>query len=247
MTSSYEMLGNYSPTNYRCDSFTKEHNGMHILFFGDSFAAGDGLEKEDTWAYKTYEKIKETTTVDGYFNIGCSGISISESIDQFFKYCYHYGNPDIAFFVTTEIGRDQKYAKDGTIDKFVTRSYMYLEQYCRSANIKLFSFSWIKSIDNEIKEPNRYWWKDGSGKQMLRPLWTEQSIDQSTLFNVDILNQFETFYSYEKDEMMRSVFEFDSKTKTPLKSLWATDLVHPGTSFHDFYSDFIYNKYLENK
>ena len=30
-------------------------------------------------------------------------------------------------------------------------------------------------------------------------------------------------------------------------SLVASDEIHPGTSFHDFWSDFMYSKYVESK
>ena len=95
--------------DYRCDSFIKNHNGKHIIFLGDSFAAGDGLEKEDVWCYKVYQKISKIEATSGYFNLGNSGSSIGEAIDQFFKYCSIYGNPDVVFFIITEFYRDEKY------------------------------------------------------------------------------------------------------------------------------------------
>jgi hypothetical protein len=243
----FTMLGNYSHTNYRCDDFIKDHDGLHVLFIGDSFAAGDGLEKEDTWAYKVHQKISETQKTSGYFNVGCSGISISESVDQFFKYCYHYGSPDVVFFVTTELDRDYRYAKEGTLESFINRMYMYFEQYCRAMGIEAYSFSWLKSTGLYSEEPKRYWWKDGAGTEMIRPLWTEQTKNQERSFNTKMLNGFETFYDYDVKHMMRRVFEYDKVSNTPHKSLWAEDLSHPGTSFHDFYAEFIYEKYLGNK
>jgi hypothetical protein len=47
--------------------------------------------------------------------------------------------------------------------------------------------------------------------------------------------------------MLESVYRFNASSNTKEKSIWANDGVHPGTSFHDFYADFIYKKYLENK
>lgn len=243
----YRMMDGHNKADYRCDKLTKEHDGKHVLFIGDSFAAGDGLDIEDTWCYKVYKKISEKEKTSGYFNIGTSGGAISEAVDQLFKYCYHYGNPDVVFFVTTEFNREDRYVKDSMREAFVIRMYIYLEQYCRSNGIKLFSFSWIKSIDAELGSPERYTWTDGHGNEIVRPLWTEQSRDNTKDLDYTILNQFETFYDYNGEDMVRKVFEFDIKTKTPHKSLWAEDGCHPGTSFHDFYADMMYSRYRESK
>jgi hypothetical protein len=83
--------------------------------------------------------------------------------------------------------------------------------------------------------------------QSLRPLWTEQVDAQESLYDLDLLNDFDSFYDYTKEDMLESVYEFDKNSTTKEKSIWANDSVHPGTSFHDFYADFIYKKYLENK
>lgn len=239
IVNNYNIMPKYAEENYRCDPFTKIHDGKHILFIGDSFAAGDGLEPEDTWCYKLYNKISKNEKVSGYFNAGTSGSSISQAVDQFFKYCYNYGNPDIVFFVTTEFDRDLRYSNFENLESFIYRMYFYLEQYCRSSNIQLYSFSWLKSVDLYTEEPKRYVYNGGT-----RPLWTEQTKTQQS-FNLDILYNFETFYNYDVKNMMMSVFEYDKVSKTPEKSLWAKDNVHPGTSFHEFYADFMFSKYLE--
>ena len=145
------IASNYSPTMYRCDEFTKQHDGKHIVFIGDSFACGDGLEKEDTWCYKVYNKIFKNNKVSGYYNLGMSGASITECIDQFFKYCGTYSNPEVVFFITTELDRDLRYTNSEQQNFFIHRTYYYLDIYCKSNNIQLYSFSWLKSA-GEIKE-----------------------------------------------------------------------------------------------
>ena len=152
----YKAMPNYPGDSYRCDKFTNTHDGKHILFIGDSFASGDGLDLEDTWCYKLYNKISKEEKVSGYFNIGMSGSSISEAIDQFFRYSYIYGNPDVVFFVTTEFDRDLRYSNFENLESFIYRMYFYLEQYCRSSSISLYSFSWVKSVDLYSEEPKRY-------------------------------------------------------------------------------------------
>ena len=85
--------------NFRCDDFINMGNKKNILFLGDSFAAGDGLLKEDTWCYKVFEKINKNEDTAGYFNIGVSGITIIESIWFFFNFCKYYTTPDILFLL----------------------------------------------------------------------------------------------------------------------------------------------------
>ena len=237
-------------TNYRCDELTKIHSGKHILFLGDSFASGDGLDKEDTWCYKLYNKINKEESLSGYYNIGISSSSVSESIDQFFKYCYNYGNPDIVFFVITEFDRDLKYSTEDYLENFIFRLYFYLEQYCKSNNIQLYSFSWVKSINIE-KPKKRYLFTNSFGKQEIRPLWTEQVESQyqnnkhKNSYNLNLLESFDSFYDYSENSMIDEVFKNDTKSNSKEKSLWSMDLVHPGTSFHEFYCDFMYSKYKE--
>jgi hypothetical protein len=239
-----DIINNRNFTDKGLNVLSKNHEGKHILFIGDSFAAGDGLSFEDTWCYKVYNKISCTEKTSGYYNLGLGGSSTYESIDIFFRYCSDYANPDVVFFVTTEISRDLKYFNKKLLEVIIKKMYFYLEQYCKSNNIQLYSFSWIKSLEPYSKEPERRTVKY-QGNDILIPLWTEQSKLDESQFNVNNFNEFETFYDYDSKKMLNSVFEYDKKSKTPKKSLWATDNAHPGTSFHNFYAEFIYQKYVE--
>lgn len=250
-TRHFELENNHNFPDQNLDIFSKTHTGKHILFIGDSFAAGDGLSLEDTWCYKVYNKISSKEKTSGYYNLSYSGSSISESIDNFFRYCSVYTNPDVVFFVTTEIQRDCRNSSVDNVQSFVKKMYFYLEQYCKSNNIQLYSFSWVKSLDLYTDEPKRYMINyiddDNNEQNIIRPLWIEQGQDHEKNFDPNIFNEFETFYDYDSKKMLYSVFQYDKITKTPEKSLWAHDNSHPGTSFHDFYAEFIYEKYLEKK
>tara|TARA_R110001606_G_scaffold44495_4_gene116497 strand:- start:678 stop:1445 length:768 start_codon:yes stop_codon:yes gene_type:complete len=230
---------------YRTDPFKKDHKGKVLLFLGDSFTFGEGLSREDTWAYKTYRKIQHTEEpVSGFYNLGMSGTSIHDSVSKFFWYCEEYGNPDVAFFMTTEIDRDLKHTEEVNLNSFVYDSYSRLEDYCVSNNIKLYSFSWVKNVDPYSPEPKRYLFKLIDGLKVKRPLWIEQAKRQYDMYKTNLLEQFSTFYDYPKELLVARVHEFDEATANKEKSLWALDKVHPGTAFHDFYSEFIYDKYV---
>lgn len=232
--------------DYRCDELKKNHSGKHILFIGDSFCSGVGLYKEDTWAYKVYKKISEHENTDGYYNIGISGSSITEAIDQFYKYCFHYGNPDVVFFILTEPNRDERHcSKDkDELSGFIERMYFYMEQYCRSNNIQFLSFSWIKILQDSFIYPSKNKAVDLEGQDMYGIYWTKQSNDAAQKLDLDILlNEYKSFYKYDFEEMVKKVFYYDKKTKDKNRSMWAMDNSHAGTSFHDFWADFIYSKY----
>lgn len=234
---------------YRSDSFVKDHTGKHIVFLGDSFTFGEGLEIEDTWAYKTYQKIKESGVVtDGFYNLGMSGRSIVDCIEAFFDYCSKFGNPEILFFMTTEIDRDLKRFSRDKLNDMVVKEYKRLEDYCVKNQIKIYSFSWVTKVKMYSAEPKRYLFKLLSGVLVRRPLWVEQALRQYELYDTDILNSLKSFHTYSNDEMLDRVYSFDMSSKDKEKSLWALDKVHPGTSFHDFYAEFIYGKFaIDNK
>ena len=152
----------------------------------------------------------------------------------------------MVFFITTELNRETRYGPDTkeSLKGFVYRMYLYLEQYCRSNKIQLYSFSWLKSVNEYSPRPEIGTYIDKNGEERKRPSWTRLASSEVDLVQ-DTLSRFETFYDYTEKEMMEKVFEFDINNPNKNKSLWALDGAHPGTSFHDFYSDFIFKKYKD--
>lgn len=234
--------------SYRCDSFKSEHDSLHLLFGGCSFTAGEGLSKEDTWAYKVYQKANEKYgNTDGYYNVAVPGIAISEAIDQVFKYIRKYGVPDAVFLLLPDLGREGDTVGDdyNRIMLQAYRTYLYLDTFLKTAGSQLYSFTWVRDIRNfgdhilpdknlELKYP---------GEERKRPSWREQIKENSSPTRV--LQSFDTYYTYDPQVLVKEVFRHHITTnnKDPL-SLVAADLgAHPGKSFHDFYADFIFDKF----
>ena len=71
---------------FRSDEFSNNHDGLHIIFSGDSNTFGMGLEKEEIWSYLTYQEISKNVKTSGYFNLGSPGSSIMTCILNIFKY-----------------------------------------------------------------------------------------------------------------------------------------------------------------
>jgi hypothetical protein len=87
----------YNNKGFRCDDFTNEKDGMHILFGGCSETEGASNLLEDVWAHVLYSKIKESHNVSGYYNVGKAGLTTSTVIMNVFQYIYEYGNPEYIF------------------------------------------------------------------------------------------------------------------------------------------------------
>jgi hypothetical protein len=142
-----EELNSY---NFRSDNF-KNNSKPHILFNGCSNTFGLGLYKNEMWSKIVYDKINHNS---GYFNLSVPGTGIIDQIVNFFKYFNTYGNPDVIFFNIPNLERFYTYENNVVINSEYDRDslpilqlisyqyYLMLEQYCKSNNINLFSFSW---------------------------------------------------------------------------------------------------------
>ena len=149
--------------NFRSDNFKDIHKDLHILFTGCSNTWGFALYKEEMWSKILYNKIKNSNKTSGYFNLSVPGTSILSQITNLFKYFNKYGNPDVIFFNMPDPLRFYSY-KNRLIDSFysqeslpvlkllIYQNYLMLEQYCKSNNIKLFSFSWCKDTEDFMSQ-----------------------------------------------------------------------------------------------
>jgi hypothetical protein len=153
---------------YRCDEFIKIHEGKHIIFSGCSTTYGEGIPNlEDVWAKKIYNEYSKSNKVSGYYNLAISGTGIQSQVTNLFRYFSRYGNPNLIFFCISEFNRgyisktdkdclyDGFYLDDETLKIMEQINYEYyfmLEQYCKTNNIRLISWTWdFIEKDNEIK------------------------------------------------------------------------------------------------
>lgn len=224
---------------FRSDEFTNNHDGKHIVFSGCSNTWGVGLKKEEGWAWKTYQKITEKERCSGFFNLGAGGTGIAHMVINIFKYCKKYGNPEVifmnlsnqnrSFHYLDEIkGYSLKFADPDRYEDIKLYNYQYyfmLEQYCRSNNILLYSFTW-----------------DTNGTVNSRI--TNKIIEETTnsLFKK---YKFETFYFYNFEDMVNDLNYLQSKTNDEYFMI-ARDGKHQGTGYNTIWSNFIYDKYAKD-
>jgi hypothetical protein len=214
---------NFSDLNslmYRSEEFTDKHDGLHILFCGDSYTWGYGLLEHEVWSKIIYNKIAEQQKCSGYFNLSFPAISPASLIFDMFKYFKCYGNPDIIFLnipIPYRMFRLLGELDGGHFDLPIANSlleaisyqyYFILEQYCYANNIKLYCFSWFK----------------------YHKFMCEGNISRF----YDIFESFEDWL--EKNPIIKEE-EF---------AYLARDSQHPGTAIHKFYADAIYERFCND-
>jgi hypothetical protein len=224
---------------FRSDNFISHHDGKHFLFAGCSHTWGYGLSIEEVWSKKLYNMLSNEQKCSGFFNLGVTSEGIITQVFNIFKYCSLYGNPTAIFFNIPDLGRfyyydkDKKnfynaaYYDDGVIETLNLLSYQYyfmLNQYCLQNNIQLYSFSWVNSKDNNFVA------------------------NKNKIINIDVLKDFKTFYNIKEKEVLGFVFDYKEKNKNMNFLEVARDGDHLGIAYHEYWSNFIFEKYkLKNK
>lgn len=220
---------------FRCDEFTKDHIGKHILFAGCSFTWGDALPKEESWPYLLLEDLKKSEALSGFFSVAYPGSSIAHQISLIFKYINDYGNPDVIFFMMPNLGRfftNDKHRKHITssIIKPITHKqypesfdlvahisfemYSILDQYCRSNGIRLVSSSWQHSEDHNIV---------GNTAEIFE-------------------GKFDSFFSYKEMKENQWMYEYMQKDKEA--KILASDNAHPGKARQAWFAHVMLDRYL---
>jgi hypothetical protein len=155
------VKGKINSLGFRSDEFTDSHDGLHVIFSGDSNTFGEGLERSEMWSSLVLEELSKTNKVSGYFNLGSPGTSIMTSVMNIFKYMNAYGKPNLIFINLTELSRFYDYVHDEkryattmyesgfmeTIRLVAYDYYFMLQTYCKSNDIQLYSFTWDTDSD----------------------------------------------------------------------------------------------------
>lgn len=225
---------------FRCHEFTAIHGKAHYLFAGCSITCGQYLDKEDTWAYKVFERMSVNDIKPEYYNISVPGFAATNIVYQCFKYFKNYGNPNKLFVMLPNPGRDYLYINRETIElsDYIQKEYLMLEQYCLSNNIKLFSFTWsIPELRQSVKalsgNKNEDHWEGQIGNDYHSSMQ-------------EILNDFETFH-VNKDSgetILKKLFNYYDSYNDKDLALLARDGEHPGKVMHDYWADFVMNNAL---
>lgn len=107
-----KVIYRYNKEWFRCDNFTNNHDGLHIIFQGCSNTEGIGANIEDTWTHLLYSEISKTNKVSGYYNLARSGYGYHKIIQDFMVYVKKYGAPQYNFILMPNILRGFMHDKD---------------------------------------------------------------------------------------------------------------------------------------
>ena len=102
----------YNSRGFRSDEFKKDHDGKHILFAGCSETEGVGTKLDNLWAYRVYEKIKDSEKCSGFFNIGIRALTVDLIMGQILAYIEDYGKPDVLFINYPDFFRYYKWDEE---------------------------------------------------------------------------------------------------------------------------------------
>lgn len=218
--------------NYRCEEFTKQHNGQHILFSGCSVTYGTGLLEDEIWSKILYNEIKKEKMVSGYFNLAMPGNNVFDIVINIFRYMNEFGLPDTIFISLPDLRRyaiddhNLKISQQTIFNSVYTNNiadefflitelqhfhYLFmLEFFCKVNNIKLFMFANAIS-KNYIKMP---------------------------------LN---CFYTMHEKSMIDFIATKSVEFANDKNMLTARDEKHYGKAYHMWWSNFLNNIYKEDK
>ena len=232
------------------DVFKSNHSGKHILFAGCSVTQPSEIDKSKGWAQKTYEKIKKTEKVSGFYNIAVGGGSIALEGSLIFKYISKYGKPDVIFFNMPPSNRtlsNQNSSYDVKNDELVrsgeiinssvnlTHEYRYPGSMLMA---EFFNFELYRALHQYCKD---------SKTQLISFTWSDYpgGYDPGTTQTL-FADKFDTFYPAMNDNFVKFTNDYISDPKNKSHTLLiALDKVHPGDAEHAYYSDFAFNIYEE--
>jgi hypothetical protein len=233
------IVYNYNESGYRCDNFTKQTDRVRVVFSGCSETEGVGNNIEDTWSFLVHKYLKNYYDVDGYFNLGLSGIGYEKIISNLLNFIKIYGDPDYIFILLPNIGRwiewiddykgyqqiglnpwhnGKKNKNDTTLKdqrdiliNFILTMRLF-ESYCEAKNIKLLWATW----DQKDEDNYSFLLKKGIFKNFIRV--KNDKIEASLLVD---------------------------KTNNP-KKLLARD-GHLGLGFHELWADAFIDNFIKQK
>ena len=118
----WEVEYAYNNELFRSDHFTKEHDGLHILFGGCSNTEGVGSNIEDNWSYTLYQEISKQHKTSGYFSVAKGGYGWHQIFLNFKVYVEKYGAPDYYFVLHPNMVRLYTWQEDAKQWKYVQRN-----------------------------------------------------------------------------------------------------------------------------
>ena len=213
------IIYKYNSLGFRSDEFTKEHNGLHVLFSGCSETEGSGGNLEDLWSWMLYQKLLESHSLSGFYNISRAGWGWQSIVSNLIQYIGEYGSPDYLFIMFPNIGRNIKWVKTDSKDQEIYHQEMVIPYSSKSEedplsrkpitiefqrNILVNNILIIKLFEEYCRSKNiKLYWS----------IWDQ--LDQKNYESLNVFNNFikvdETLESFINNNFEE--FEFSIKKK----------------------------------
>lgn len=230
---------------YRCDDFTANHEGIHILFAGCSVTFPHGLRQDEGWAWKTYEKIKNKNpeiNLSGFFNLSFPGWSVLEIIFNITKYINTFGKPDFIFInwpnLTRFYGVSAELLEAGieitlastnepsTMAKKSNELPDYNMNPAAKMLIKYLTYNNIKMLEQFCSLANI---------KLKSFSWNNYDEDSFNSWASEM--DFDSYESINFKDQQKRMFEISKSQKRTNISYVAKDKTHPGTLFQEMWSN----------
>jgi hypothetical protein len=170
----WEVEYSFNNELFRSDHFTKDHDGMHILFGGCSNTEGVGSNITDNWSYLLHQEISKSVKTSGFFSVAKGGYGWHQIFLNFKIYVEKYGAPEYYFVLHPNIVRFYKWNEELGDWRYIQRNsgetYKQEEYdehrlvfpnwvsamslfiaYCESVGTKLIWTTWDNRETNNIK------------------------------------------------------------------------------------------------
>lgn len=144
------VIYNYNSLGFRSDEFTKDHDGLHVLFAGCSETEGVGGSLDSCWSYLTYRQLQKEQNISGFFNLARYGWGYDVIISNIMTYIKKYGKPDKIFVLFPNIGRFYKWQE--TVDDY--EIFNYFGSVPNSVDSFKKDESWKRKITVEQQRSN---------------------------------------------------------------------------------------------
>lgn len=213
---------------HRSDNFITDHKNKHVLFSGCSYTFGESLPYMENWSGKLYNKLIKKENLSGYFNLSYPGGGIDIIINNIYKYCNKYGNPNTIFLFLPEASRKMIWHNNKYYSVMSGNNNFY-DLYWGKENAIYDIFHKIKNLENFCKN---------SGIKLFWSTWSEQDKAYYKLL------KFDRYINIEINDIINMSTNYKEIDMPYYRS--ARDGSHPGKAYSDGLSNIFLKEYNED-
>lgn len=240
VTDDGSVVYNFNKQKFRCDDFTENHNGKHVLFSGCSETEGVGGNIEDAWSKILYDRLAIEEKCSGFFNLSRSGWGWSRIVINALIYFEKYGYPDLYFIMLPNHFRKFIYFEDKDSWRYVQKYPPSKWQLARGGvefltekeyNEDFISFVISWKMFNDICKNNNV--------KLLFSTWDVW--DRDNIYDIKIFDNFIHIESGDVEKYSKKYYLKNDIKKDDYRKRDG----HGGRVMHHFWADEFYKRYRD--